>query len=35
LQPWNGAQLLKIAPISKEMILNYIAEWRLGLPNSY
>ena len=32
---WNGARLLKTAPVSKEMILNFIAEWDLGLPKSY
>jgi len=35
LQMWNGARLLKTAPVSKEMILNFIAEWELGLPKSY
>jgi acyl-CoA dehydrogenase len=35
LQLWNGARLLKTAPVSKEMILNFIAEWELGLPKSY
>jgi len=32
---WNGARLLKTAPVSKEMILNFIGEWELGLPKSY
>ncbi len=32
---WNGARLMKTAPISREMILNYVAEWNLGLPRSY
>ncbi len=35
LNQWNGARLLKTAPVSKEMILNFIAEWELGLPKSY
>jgi len=35
LNLWNGARLLKTAPVSKEMILNFIAEWELGLPKSY
>jgi len=35
MQLWNGARLLKTAPVSKEMILNFIAEWDLGLPKSY
>ncbi len=32
---WNGARLMKTAPISREMILNYVSEWNLGLPKSY
>ena len=32
---WDTARLLRTAPISKEMILNYIAEHKLGLPRSY
>ncbi len=32
---WNGARLLKTAPVSREMILNYVSEWTLGLPRSY
>jgi alkylation response protein AidB-like acyl-CoA dehydrogenase len=32
---WSGARLLKTAPVSREMILNYVAEWDLGLPKSY
>ncbi len=35
LNMWNGSRLLKTAPVSKEMILNFIAEWELGLPRSY
>lgn len=35
LNLWNGARLLKTAPVSREMILNFIAEWELGLPKSY
>lgn len=35
LQVWNGARLFKTAPVSREMILNYIAEQELGLPKSY
>ncbi len=35
IQQWAGARLLKTAPVSREMILNYIAEWNLGLPRSY
>jgi len=35
LNLWNGARLLKTAPVSKEMVLNFIAEWELGLPKSY
>jgi alkylation response protein AidB-like acyl-CoA dehydrogenase len=29
------ARLLKIAPVSREMILNYVATHTLGLPRSY
>jgi acyl-CoA dehydrogenase len=32
---WREARLMKIAPISQEMVLNYIAEHVLGLPRSY
>ena len=35
VQLWNGARLLKTAPVSREMILNYVAEQDLGLPRSY
>ncbi|MEI6700180.1 MAG: acyl-CoA dehydrogenase family protein [Actinomycetota bacterium] len=32
---WGMARLLKVAPVSREMILNYIAIHTLGLPRSY
>lgn len=32
---WWGARLTRIAPVSAEMILNYVAEHSLGLPKSY
>jgi acyl-CoA dehydrogenase len=32
---WREARLLKIAPVSQEMILNYIGEHVLNLPKSY
>jgi len=35
LDQYNGARLLKTAPISREMILNFVGEWDLGLPKSY
>ena len=35
INQWSGARLLKTAPVSREMILNYVAEWDLGLPRSY
>ena len=35
LNLWNGARLLKTAPISREMILSFVSEWDLGLPKSY
>ena len=32
---WREARLMRIAPISQEMILNYVSEHVLGLPKSY
>jgi alkylation response protein AidB-like acyl-CoA dehydrogenase len=32
---WEGARLLRTAPVSREMILNHIAEHVLELPRSY
>jgi alkylation response protein AidB-like acyl-CoA dehydrogenase len=32
---WWGVRLVRTAPVSREMILNYIAEHSLGLPKSY
>jgi alkylation response protein AidB-like acyl-CoA dehydrogenase len=32
---WGLARLLRIAPVSREMILNYVATHTLGLPRSY
>jgi alkylation response protein AidB-like acyl-CoA dehydrogenase len=32
---WDLARLLRIAPVSREMILNYVAQHALGLPRSY
>jgi acyl-CoA dehydrogenase len=32
---WKEARLMKLAPISQEMILNYVSEHVLGLPRSY
>jgi alkylation response protein AidB-like acyl-CoA dehydrogenase len=32
---WWGIRTMRIAPVSREMILNYIAEHSLGLPRSY
>lgn len=32
---WREARLMRIAPISQEMALNYISEHVLGLPKSY
>ncbi|WP_111719159.1 acyl-CoA dehydrogenase family protein [Homoserinimonas sp. OAct 916] len=32
---WGLARLLRIAPVSREMIINYIAQHNLGLPRSY
>ncbi|HEV2361858.1 MAG TPA: acyl-CoA dehydrogenase, partial [Acidimicrobiales bacterium] len=32
---WGATRLLEIAPISREMILNFVAQHSLGLPKSY
>jgi alkylation response protein AidB-like acyl-CoA dehydrogenase len=32
---WGGVRLARIAPVSREMILNFVAEHSLGLPKSY
>jgi acyl-CoA dehydrogenase len=32
---WRESRLIRIAPISQEMILNYVSEHVLGLPRSY
>jgi alkylation response protein AidB-like acyl-CoA dehydrogenase len=32
---WGTARLLKTAPVSREMILNFVAQHSLGLPKSY
>jgi alkylation response protein AidB-like acyl-CoA dehydrogenase len=32
---WGLARLLRIAPVNREMILNYVARHSLGLPRSY
>jgi alkylation response protein AidB-like acyl-CoA dehydrogenase len=32
---WGIARLLRIAPVSREMILNFVASHSLGLPRSY
>jgi len=32
---WELARLLRIAPVSREMILNHVAQHQLGLPRSY
>jgi alkylation response protein AidB-like acyl-CoA dehydrogenase len=32
---WGMARLLRIAPVSREMILNFVAQHSLGLPKSY
>lgn len=32
---WGVARLLRIAPVSREMVLNYVAQHSLGLPRSY
>ena len=32
---WGMVRLLRIAPVSREMILNFVATQSLGLPKSY
>jgi len=32
---WGMARLLRTAPVSREMILNYVSQHSLGLPRSY
>jgi alkylation response protein AidB-like acyl-CoA dehydrogenase len=32
---WGLARLLRIAPVSREMVLNYVSQHSLGLPRSY
>jgi alkylation response protein AidB-like acyl-CoA dehydrogenase len=32
---WGITRLLRIAPVSREMILNFVASHSLGLPKSY
>ena len=35
IHAWEGLRLLKTAPVSREMILNYVAQHVLELPRSY
>jgi alkylation response protein AidB-like acyl-CoA dehydrogenase len=32
---WGMCRLLRIAPVSREMVLNYVSQHSLGLPKSY
>jgi hypothetical protein len=32
---WWGARVARTAPVSREMVLNYVAEHSLRLPKSY
>lgn len=32
---WGMVRTLRIAPVSREMILNFVAQHTLGLPKSY
>ena len=32
---WGMARLLRVAPVSREMILNFVAQHSLDLPRSY
>lgn len=35
VQLWGLARVLRIAPVNREMILNFVAQHSLGLPRSY
>jgi len=35
LDMWGATRLARTAPVSREMVLNYVAEHSLGLPRSY
>jgi alkylation response protein AidB-like acyl-CoA dehydrogenase len=35
LPHWALARLLRVAPVNREMVLNYVAQHSLGLPKSY
>lgn len=35
VQMLSGSRLSRIAPVSKEMVLNFVAQFSLGLPKSY
>jgi alkylation response protein AidB-like acyl-CoA dehydrogenase len=32
---WGLARLFRTAPVSREMVLNFVAQHSLGLPKSY
>jgi hypothetical protein len=32
---WGAVRAARIAPVSREMILNFVAQHSLGLPKSY
>ena len=32
---WREVRLLRLAPVSQEMVLNYVSTSVLGLPKSY
>jgi alkylation response protein AidB-like acyl-CoA dehydrogenase len=32
---WSLARLLRVAPVNREMVLNFVAQHSLGLPRSY
>lgn len=35
IHAWEGTRLVRTAPVTKEMILNFVSEHVLGLPRSY
>ena len=32
---WRTTRAIRIAPIANEMVLNYVAQYCIGLPRSY
>ena len=32
---WREVRVMRIAPVTQEMVLNFLAQHELGLPRSY